>query len=78
MDNKCTRYELIEGIFTLDQQEHKGYGISVNYTNIDTPLLFHDISTNKNDVIKLVSLCNELQLDPIHIRDVIDDYLVSH
>lgn len=71
-------YSLIEGIFTLEQQEHKGYGISVNGSNTNAPLLFHDISTNQDDVVKLISLCNELQLDPIHIRDVIEDFLTYH
>lgn len=78
MDNYNIRYELIEGSFTLDSKTYVGYGISVIDTRSGKCTLFHDISVNKNDIANLVSLCNELKLDPIHIRDVIDDFLVSH
>ena len=33
-----------------------------------------DISTNRARVSLLVNLCNELDLDPIHIYDVIEDF----
>lgn len=77
MDDQHTLYELIEGIFTIEAHEHIGYGISVKCVNSLKPLFFHDISTNKEDIVNLISLCNKLQLDPIHIRDVIDDFLLS-
>ena len=78
MDNHIIRYEIIEDSFTLESETHIGYGISVKDTRNGKCTLFHDISVNKKDIANLVSLCNELKLDPIHIRDVIDDFLVSH
>ena len=77
MDNQHTEYKVIEGTFNVEEKEYIGYGVSVNNTTSNEILLFQDISLNKEDIIKLVSLCNELNLDPIHINDVIDDFLAT-
>lgn len=34
-----------------------------------------DITTSKYELCTLVQLCNDLSLDPIHIYDVVDDFL---
>lgn len=36
-----------------------------------------DISVNKTKIETLVNLCNKNNLSPIHIYDVIDDFLVD-
>lgn len=36
-----------------------------------------DVSTDKNKVENLIALCNEEHLDPVHIYDVIEDFLYS-
>ena len=36
-----------------------------------------DLSTDQIAVEKLAYLCNELQLDPIHLDDVLDDFLTG-
>lgn len=36
-----------------------------------------DVSTDKNKVENLISLCNKERLDPVHIYDVIEDFLYS-
>lgn len=77
MDKPSIRYELIEGSFRLCSETHIGYGIAVRDISTGKCTCFHDISINKHDIVKLVSLCNELNLNPIHIKDVIDDFLVS-
>ena len=41
-------------------------------------IVIEDISTEKCKIEKLVSLCNELDLSPIHIHDVVDDFLVHN
>lgn len=51
--------------------KHDTYGISYADKEIK------DISTEKKKVEKLVSLCNNLSLSPIHINDVIEDFLVD-
>ncbi|MBQ7128906.1 MAG: hypothetical protein IJO19_02845 [Clostridia bacterium] len=48
------------------------YGITFN------DIIINDISTEKEKIEKLVSLCNELDLSPIHIYDVIEDFLVHN
>ena len=51
------------------------YGIEMRLLiNRDDTILQHipDISTN---VQRLAQLCNQLQLSPVHFRDVIDDFL---
>lgn len=34
-----------------------------------------DISTDREKIEHLVQLCNVLQLSPIHLQDVVDDYI---
>ena len=48
------------------------YGIS--YEDIE----IQDVSTDKTKVEKLVNLCNELDLSPIHLNDVLEDFLVDN
>jgi hypothetical protein len=36
-----------------------------------------DVSTNLKEVEQLVTLCNEQQLSPIHLQDVVDDLLAT-
>ena len=47
------------------------YGISFGEKQIK------DISVNKTKIETLVNLCNKNNLSPIHIYDVIDDFLVD-
>ncbi len=75
METNHVTYNLIEGFFTVEQKTHKGCGISVTESKSDDKICFNDISTNKEAVVNLISLCNELQLAPIHIKDVIEDFL---
>ena len=34
-----------------------------------------DISTNQEKMEELVKLCNKMQLSPIHLRDIVDDFI---
>lgn len=54
-----------------DEGLHITYGISHNDTMIK------DVSIDKVKVEKLITLCNELDLSPIHIYDVVEDFLVD-
>lgn len=65
------------------------YSINLNKNN--TPLEFgidvfkdekiiksiHSISENKEDIEKIVSLCNELDIEMCHLDDIIEDYLTD-
>lgn len=58
-------------IIDEDGAKRDTYGISYDNKNIK------DISTDKNKIEELVTLCNSLSLSPIHINDIIEDFLVD-
>lgn len=39
--------------------------------------LFQDICREYHRICELVRVCNDLQLDPIHLPEVIDDFLAE-
>ena len=79
---KNVTYKLIEGTHEYDDGGSKSYGIAVcpsgSMTNETASVLelIQDITTDKNALNKLINLCNSLELSPLHIRDVIEDFLV--
>ena len=70
-------YTLVESVFEAEGHTYKGYGICVRNKETNEALTYHDVSVNKCEIERLAMLCNKLQLDPIHIEDVIDDLLAS-
>ena len=68
------KYSLIEGIYLIDGESHTGYGIG--YTE-NCALSFEDLAFIPLTVAKLVKLCNELDLSPIHLKDVVEDFLIE-
>ena len=36
---------------------------------------FHDVTEDRKCLAELVALCNRLELDPIHLADVVNDFL---
>ena len=69
-------YSLVESECETDGYSYKGYGLRVQNTRTNDAHIYLDISTNRDDIDKLVRLCNELRLDIIHVEDVIEDALV--
>ena len=65
-------YTINESKVTNEENEIiLSYGISFGEKQIK------DISVNKTKIETLVNLCNKNNLFPIHIYDVIDDFLVD-
>lgn len=65
-------YRTTKSIITdEDGNSHLTYGISYEERS------FNDISTDKSKIERLVMLCNEQKLSPIHLKDVIEDFLVD-
>ena len=64
---------LVNGVNDMYQliENNLSYGIkySGNGQRID------DLSFDKQRVQDLVDLCNQLQLDPVHLFDVVDDFM---
>ena len=69
-------YSLIESECETDGYSYKGYGIRVQNVKTKQVDSYFDVSVNRAEVERLARLCNKLQLDPIHIEDVIEDMLV--
>jgi hypothetical protein len=69
----CTQHEITHEDFGTV----KTYGIAVQFEREEERLVYADVSTDASKVQRLVELMNELQLDPIHLEDVIEDFLVD-
>ncbi|MCI8404722.1 MAG: hypothetical protein HFE49_07440 [Clostridia bacterium] len=65
-------YKVTEEKTTIDNKEHTTYGIWYNDE-------FHvnDISVNREYVENLLQLCIAEQLSPIHLYDVVTDFIGS-
>ena len=68
------KYSLIKGTYLIEGESHIGYGIG--YTE-NSDLSFEDLTLNPIAVAKLVKLCNELDLSPIHLKNVVEDFLIQ-
>jgi hypothetical protein len=68
---KCTYYGCIT---------RAGYGIAAAENQDGIPVIlesYHDLSPTKELIEDLVLRCNNLDLDPIHLSDVVNNYLSS-
>lgn len=55
------------------------YGIAavIDYDGVTVILdLFIDLGVCRKPVEKLVQLCNALDLDPMHLQDVVEDFVI--
>ena len=68
------KYALIQGTYLIGGEAHIGYGIAYTENNY---LSFEDLTLDPISVAKLVKLCNELDLSPIHLKDVVEDFLIE-
>ncbi len=58
----------------------KVYGIAEIDETDGCPIIsefYIDLCTDKKEVDRLVDMCNALELDPIHLREVVEDFLLS-
>ena len=59
-----------------DGDEYIAYGITV-MSGEEEILTISDISTNYEEIRRLAEICTNDGLDPIHINDVIEDFLAG-
>lgn len=59
-----------------DNNSQKEYGISA-YSNGILEKAVYSITSYKQDVVQLISICNELKVDICHLDDIIEDYLTD-
>lgn len=70
------QYSFFEDEYNLEGKIHMGYvTLITSITDNMVVVKIEDITTSKYELCTLVQLCNDLSLDPIHIYDVVDDFL---
>lgn len=70
----------VEMLKNEDSVAYTAYGIvvcSMEDNERKEVLKISDVSADKSRVEELVDLCNKEQLEPVHIYDVIEDFLYS-
>lgn len=75
-------YGLVEERYLLDGRGRTSYGI-VAYADAESDgtatviASVHDVTSDKTRLAELVQRCNRLKLSPIHLEDVIEDFLTE-
>ena len=64
---------MTQKIYTIENKEYIGYGIVCKGEN--GTYLLEDISCNAAEVLLLIDRCNSLSLSPIHLFDVVEDFI---
>ena len=64
---------LVNGVNDMYQLIENNLSYGIKYTNGGQRI--DDLSFDKQRVQDLVDLCNQLQLDPVHLLDVAEDFL---
>ena len=73
-------YAVTEEKYTFGNKSRISYGI-VAYTNSEQDCTatiiasVHDVTSDKQRLISLVDDCNRLELSPMHLHDVVEDFL---
>ncbi len=78
MDKKVT-YGTVKQTYRLEDKERSVYGIAA-YTGCDVNAVYASalgISEDEESVKVLAELCNTLELSPIHLKDVAEDFIYS-
>ena len=71
-------YILCRETYKSKRSERITYGIAAYAEDKQTCITkLHDITSDKKALAELVSLCNRLQLSPIHLHDVVEDFLAN-
>ena len=63
-------------LLSEDNDAYVTYGISVR-TVEDEIAFVSDVSTEFEEVQRLAALCTEQELDPLHLMDVVEDFLAE-
>ena len=72
------KYILCKETYQAGSNERIAYGIAAYAKNTKTCVVsLHDITSDKDALTRLVLLCNRLQLSPVHLYDVVEDFLAN-
>lgn len=75
-------YGVTEEIYSLGASSRVSYGIAAYaYAEEDGTATIvasvHDVTSNKQALYELVSLCNRSELSTVHLMDVVEDFLAN-
>lgn len=71
-------YILCRETYKSKRSERIAYGIAAYAEDEQTCIArLRDITSDKTALAELASLCNRLQLSPIHLHDVVEDFLAN-
>lgn len=68
-------YELISETTEVEEEQVNSYGILCRKSG-KVLLEIHNISENKPLIEGLIKSCNELDLSPEHLQDVVEDIII--
>ena len=74
------KYIVVQSTYKNGDITRIGFGIAAveEYDGVTTILeSIPDLSSDINPIECLVEVCNDLQLDPIHLQDVVTDFLAT-
>ncbi len=80
MNTRHIQYGLIEETYVFRDRSRVSYGIAA-YADAETDgsasvvASVRDVSPDKDRVLDLIKLCNQVELSPVHLFDVIEDFL---
>ena len=63
--------QMTTGLFFLEGVPYTSYGIQCG------DVVIHDVSLDKESMENLVALCNREDLAPVHVRDIVEDFLAA-
>lgn len=69
------KYILVRDTYSGDTGTRVGYGIAAIDHERVTISAALDLSSDETKVADLVKKCNRLKLSPIHLQDVVEDFL---
>lgn len=67
-------YKINETVVEVNEKVEISYGVSCLENGRELEII-KDLSTDKSKVKKLVNTCNSLQLDPVHLCDIAEDFI---
>lgn len=72
------KYLMVCSTYTDGENTRNSFGIAISEEYEGNTMVFRtiaDISSDKSEIQRLVQYCNDLGLAPVHLDDVVHDYL---
>lgn len=70
-------FRLFEETRVLDGKEYEAYGVAAFDECGEMVTVVPDITVKKDKALSLARMCEKMELSPLHLRDVAEDYIIS-